>query len=176
MDSARLPHGLVRHEAAEMPPGVLQQLYERDQLLWLRLPEGQRAACTQWSLAGLREQFAATPGFFSGHWSVENAVQVRSRPGWPTFWQLFQQQHAEATALTLRLRTAPLALPLFPRFPPHHAVLLTGAPRDDAAAAAARPGRPVGGGSAGWRLAPAGGLVLLGHPAGRCAGAGGVPR
>eukprot|EP01045_Picozoa_sp_COSAG04_P034217 COSAG04_NODE_7396_length_1135_cov_1.457529_1_plen_255_part_01 len=74
MDAERLPQGLVRHEAAELPPTVAQMLYERDQLLWLRLPEPERESCAGFDVAKLRVLFAARPGFFRSHWSVENAV------------------------------------------------------------------------------------------------------
>ena len=73
--ASRLPLGLVRHELADMPEGVAQQLYERDQILWLRLPEPQRRRCRNWNFDGLRAQFRREPEFFSSHWSVENAVR-----------------------------------------------------------------------------------------------------
>lgn len=73
--SERLPRGLERHDLAELPPGVGQVLYERDQLLWLKLNSTQSSACADFSLESLQSQFAARPEFFSSHWSVENAVR-----------------------------------------------------------------------------------------------------
>lgn len=71
----RLPRGLERHNRAELPPGVAQILYERDQLLWLRLNSTQRSSCAKFSIDAVKSQFAAKPEFFSSHWSVENAVR-----------------------------------------------------------------------------------------------------
>lgn len=49
------------------------QLYERDQVLWVRLAGSERATCQQFELSTLRAQYAAEPDFFTSHWNVENA-------------------------------------------------------------------------------------------------------
>ncbi len=74
-ETERLPRGLERHSLAELPPGVAQVLYERDQLLWLKLDSSQCSSCAEFSIDSVKSQFATAPGFFSSHWSVENAVR-----------------------------------------------------------------------------------------------------
>eukprot|EP01048_Picozoa_sp_COSAG05_P036259 COSAG05_NODE_16232_length_350_cov_1.446215_1_plen_60_part_10 len=43
----RLPLGIVRHDLSELPLEVAMQLYERDQILWVRLDEDSRRKCEQ---------------------------------------------------------------------------------------------------------------------------------
>eukprot|EP01043_Picozoa_sp_COSAG02_P021031 COSAG02_NODE_1055_length_14928_cov_67.022726_10_plen_423_part_00 len=73
--TGRLPRGLERHNLAELPPGVAQVLYERDQLLWLKLDSSHCSSCADFSIESVKAQFATAPDFFSSHWSVENAVR-----------------------------------------------------------------------------------------------------
>ena len=87
----RLPDGLVQLDAAALSPEQVLALYERDQMVWLRLPEDSRNKCSAFSFATVREcvhmprfsmlimcwfqlctQYAQHPELFGARFSVEN--------------------------------------------------------------------------------------------------------
>ena len=64
----------VCHEASTLTAETAAALYQRDQLLWIRLPEPERAACSSFSPGlNLHRLNQAHPKAVSSRWSVENA-------------------------------------------------------------------------------------------------------
>ena len=74
----RLPLGIMRHDLSEIPLEVAMQLYDRDQILWIRLDDGGRRKCAAFDPAELRHHFNTDPSFFSSHWNVENSGAGRT--------------------------------------------------------------------------------------------------
>ena len=114
MPSARrLPHGLVRHESSSLTTEQAMAIYERDQVLWVRLSPAEREACAAFDPCTLRERFAEHPSFYSNHWSVENPVAHKKAaltpaavlgpdaerlPAGPFYISSILQQNADAMA------------------------------------------------------------------------------
>jgi hypothetical protein len=71
-EEERLPYGLMRHDLDEMSDDMAAMLYERDQVLWVRLSAKDRAKCKSPS-ALLAKLHKANPALFTTQWSVENA-------------------------------------------------------------------------------------------------------
>ena len=78
-ETERLPRGLERHSLAELPPGVAQVLYERDQLLWLKLDSSQRSSCAEFSIDAVKSQFATKPGSTKGKGPSSSLAWVNKR-------------------------------------------------------------------------------------------------
>ena len=71
MEEERLPNGLVCHDASLTEDEAIK-LYNRDQLLWIRLSP--KDAIT-FSHQTISQQYEQDPAFFSNHFSVENPCQ-----------------------------------------------------------------------------------------------------
>jgi hypothetical protein len=67
---------IERHNADELTPDQAAAIYDRDQVLWLKLPRAQRQCCAGFTASSLLEQFESSPEFFSRNWSVENSAQL----------------------------------------------------------------------------------------------------
>ena len=63
---------LRRFEASDLDPAAAAEIYERDQLLWLRLPAEGRQHCHSFTKSYLQSLYAARPKFVAKHWSVES--------------------------------------------------------------------------------------------------------
>ena len=68
--------GVRRHDADEISPEEALALYQRDQLLWLRLPKPHRENCSRFSLAELSRMYGADPEAFKDKWHVENCGEL----------------------------------------------------------------------------------------------------
>ena len=75
MAEERLPHGLQRLDATTLSAAEARKLYERDQLLWIRLPPRHRETCAAFSHQTIAAQFQKDAAFFAEHFSVENACK-----------------------------------------------------------------------------------------------------
>ena len=71
MEEERLPNGLVCHDASLTEDEAIK-LYNRDQLLWMRLSPTEPIT---FSHQTINQQYEQDPAFFSNHFSVENPCQ-----------------------------------------------------------------------------------------------------
>jgi hypothetical protein len=68
----RFFEGVQRHSLSDLTTQDILSLYERDQMLWLRLDGAALNKCAEFNLAMLHALFREHPAFFSKRFSIEN--------------------------------------------------------------------------------------------------------